>query len=412
MPVLVINCGSSSLKYQLIDVATETTLASGLADRVGINGGKEASLKHKPGAGDPIIRSAIMPDHAVAFGFVVEALTDPVTGSLKSMDEIRAVGHRVVHGGERFKESVLIDGEVMAAIEEFVALAPLHNPANLTGIRACQKYLPNVPHVAVFDTSFHQTMPPRAWMYGITWELYEQYHLRRYGFHGTSHRYVTGVATRMLEAAGVAAAHQRIVTCHLGNGCSMAAVKGGASVDTSMGFTPLEGLLMGTRCGDLDPAIVRFLIDTLGMTADAVDTYLNKKCGLLGVSGVSSDMRDVKVAATEGNTRAQLALDIFSYRVKKYVGAYAAAMGGLDAVVFTAGVGENEPMVRRETMHGMEFMGIELDDAKNEDPSVRGSTADVSKESSKVRVLVIPTNEELLIARDTDKVVAELTAAK
>jgi acetate kinase len=412
VPVLVINCGSSSLKYQLFEMATERTLASGMADRVGINGGVEASLTHKPAGGEPIVKAVAMPDHSVAFGYVVEALTDPVTGSLKSMDEIRAVGHRVVHGGERFTESVLIDDAVMAAIEDCAALAPLHNPANLTGIRACKKYLPKVPHVAVFDTAFHQTMPQHAWMYGITYELYEEHHLRRYGFHGTSHRYVTGVAAEMLEAAGIPKAEQKIITCHLGNGCSMAAVKGGKSVDTSMGFTPLEGLLMGTRCGDLDPAIVRFLVDTLGMTADDVDAYLNKRCGLLGVSGVSSDMRDVKAAAAEGNMRARVALDLFTYRVRKYVGAYGAAMGGLDAVVFTAGIGENDPKVRRESMHGMEFMGIELDDARNEDLSLRGKPVEVNKATSRVKVYVIPTDEELLIARDTDRVVAGVAAAE
>lgn len=409
MPVLVINCGSSSLKYELIDIADERTLASGVADRVGVGGGKEASLKHKiADGGEVIVREAIMPDHAVAFGYVVDALTDPETGVLRSMDEIDAVGHRVVHGGEKFKASVLIDDEVLRGIEEFAALAPLHNPANLTGIRACKKYLPHKPHVAVFDTSFHQTMPPHAWMYGIPYEIYEQHHIRRYGFHGTSHRYVTGVATKMLEALGIPRDEQRIVTCHLGNGCSMAAVKGGRSVDTTMGFTPLEGLLMGTRCGDLDPAIVTFMAETVGMTAKEIDQALNKKSGLLGVSGVSSDMRDVKAAAADGNERAQAALKLFAYRVRKYIGAYAAAMGGIDAIVFTAGIGENEPLVRREAVHGLEFLGAVMDDAKNEDSSLRGRNLEISTPESKVRVFVIPTNEELVIARDTIEVAAQV----
>ncbi len=411
MKVLVINCGSSSVKYQLLDMTDESTMAEGIADRVAVMGGRDAVLKHRRPGAEEVQIAAEMPDHSVALRYIFEALTHREHGVIKSLSEINAVGHRVVHGGERFAESVLIDEEVIKAIEEHAELAPLHNPPNLIGIRACQEHLPNVPHVAVFDTAFHQTMPEHAYLYGLPYELYEKYGVRRYGFHGTSHRYVSMIAAELLEKRGIPREQQRIVTCHLGNGCSMAAVKGGKSVDTTMGFTPLEGLLMGTRCGDLDPALVPFLMERLDMSPEEIDQYLNKKCGLLGVSGVSSDMRDVKAAALQGNRRAQIALEIFCYRVRKYVGAYAAVMGGLDAIVFTAGIGENEPLVRTKVVEGLEFLGAKIDEDKNHDDAIRGQVADISAEDAKVRVFVIPTDEELMIARDTVAIVQRLTKA-
>ncbi len=405
MLVLVVNCGSSSLKYELF--RGDESLASGLADRVGVNGGSQALLTHSTTDGKQTIE-ATMPDHTVAFGYVVQALTHPQDGVLSSLHEIDAVGHRVVHGGEQFTEAVLIDGRVLAAIEQYCKLAPLHNPPNLEGIRACQQHLPGTPMVAVFDTAFHQTMPDYAYVYALPYELYEQQRIRRYGFHGTSHRYVALEASHYLEAQGIPLAEQKIVTCHLGNGASIAAVKAGRSVDCSLGFTPLEGLMMGTRCGDLDAAIPLHLIREMGMDADEVDALLNRRSGLLGVSGVSSDMRDVIQAAREGAPRAQLALGIFCYRVRKYIGAYAAAMGGVNAVVFTAGIGENSPEIRRKCVRGLEFLDLHLDEDRNQSISANGSVAVISIDDSPSYLLVIPTDEELMIARDTARVVRKL----
>ncbi|MFO7946060.1 MAG: acetate kinase [Armatimonadota bacterium] len=408
MIVLVVNCGSSSLKYELFDTDAEQPLAGGLAERVGINGGDDAVLEHEPADAEEIVREMPMPDHEVALGAVLDILVDDAVGVIDSLDAIEAVGHRVVHGGEKFAESVLIDDEVIAAIDEFSELAPLHNPPNLTGIRACQKRLPGVPAVAVFDTAFHQTLQPRAYLYGLPYEIYEEHGVRRYGFHGTSHRYVTQVAARRLQQDhGIPPGDQKIITCHLGNGCSMAAVDGGSSIDTTLGFTPLEGLLMGTRCGDLDPAIVYFLMEKLDLDTDEIDQMLNKQSGLLGVSGVSSDMRDVKAAAHEGNRRAQAALDLFCYRVRRYIGAYAAVLEGLDAIVFTAGIGENESLVRAQALEGLEFMGIKEDTAKNEAVSKLPEGEDIATDDSDVRIYVIPTDEELMIARDTARVVGQ-----
>jgi len=406
--VLVVNCGSSSLKYELFESDVDESLASGLASRVAVGGGENARLQHQSAGKDEYLLSAPMPDHEVALGYVLEALTDPAHGVLASLSEIEAIGHRVVHGGEQFAASVLIDQAVEEAIERFCEIAPLHNPANLTGLRACKRRLPGVPQVAVFDTAFHQTLPPWAYVYGLPYELYQQRGIRRYGFHGTSHRYVVAQATAMLVERGIPPQQQRLVTCHLGNGCSVVAVKGGRSVDTSLGFTPLEGLLMGTRCGDLDPAIIPYLVHHVGMTVEQVDDLLNQQSGLLGVSGVGSDMRDLHRAIGEGNERAQLALEIFCYRVRKYIGAYAAVMGGLDAVVFTAGIGENDPVVREQSVAGLEFLGLHLDRERNEDSSLRGQAAEVATEDSPARILVIPTDEELLIARDTAQIVAAL----
>jgi len=408
LKVLVVNCGSSSLKYELFESDTGQSLASGLASRVGVNGGEEALLEQKrAGDEEKFTVQAPMPDHKVALGYVLAALTDPEEGVLGSLDEIQAIGHRVVHGGEAFSQSVLIDAVVEAAIERFCEIAPLHNPANLLGIRACRDRLPHAPMVAVFDTAFHQTLPPVAYIYGIPYELYEERKIRRYGFHGTSHRYVAGKAAEMLDKRGLAPEQQRIITCHLGNGCSITAIQGGKSVQTSMGFTPLAGLLMGTRCGDLDPALVPYLINHLGMDPEEIDDLLNKRSGLLGVSGVSSDMRDIHQAISEGNARAKLALDIFSYRLRRYIGAYATVLGGVDAVVFTAGIGENDALVREQSTRDLEFLGLYLDQTRNNDPSLRGQPADISKFDSPSRILVIPTDEELLIATDTAEIVGK-----
>jgi len=404
--VLVINCGSSSLKYRVFSMANQQVLASGLVERVGIAGGKEASLKHRPAGDDEFFEQAEMPNHEVAMRYVLAALTDPNHGVIGSLNEIKAVGHRVLHGGDRFQASVVIDDNVIAAIEDYVELGPLHNPANLMGIRACQAALPSVPQIAVFDTAFHATMPRRAFLYGLPYEFYEKDRIRRYGFHGTSHRYVTLRATKLLEARGVPAAEQKFITVHIGNGCSMAAVKGGKCIDTSMGLTPLEGLLMGTRTGDIDPAAVTAIQDKHRLSRTEIDDLLNKQSGLLGVSGVSSDMRDVKAAALDGNARAQAAVEIFCYRIQKYIGAYAAALGGIDAVVFTAGIGENDPTIRERSINELCFLGIQLDHSKNEDNSLRGKEIDIAMPESRVRVFVIPTDEELMIAQDTAVLVA------
>ena len=393
MKVLVINAGSSSLKYQLLDTATQAVLAKGLCERIGIDG----KFTYKA-PGKPTVDAAdvAMPTHAEAIQAVLTALVNPEGGVISSMNEIDAVGHRVVHGAETFACSVRIDDKVMAALEECIPLAPLHNPANITGIKACSKVMgPGVPQVAVFDTAFHQTMPPVAYTYPLPYEYYEQDKVRRYGFHGTSHRYVTQRAADML---GKPIESLKLISCHLGNGSSIAAVSGGRSVDTSMGFTPLAGLPMGTRSGDLDAGILEYLMTRHGLDIKEMVNILNKKSGVQGVSGVSSDFRDLCSARDQGNARAALALDMFNYGVKKYIGAYAAAMGGVDAVIFTAGVGENDADQRMAIASGLEFMGIKMDpDANN----IRGKEAIISAIDSKVKVLLIPTNEELMIALDT-----------
>ena len=393
MKVLVINCGSSSLKYQLIDMATEESLAQGLVERIGIEG---SVLTQKVEGKDKYIVKEQMKDHKDAIRLVLAALVDENNGVIKSMDEISAVGHRVVHGGEKYKESVVINDEVKANIEECFKLAPLHNPANMIGIKACEELMPNTPMVAVFDTAFHGTMPEDAYLYALPYELYEKHGIRKYGFHGTSHKYVSQTCA---EVMGRDIKDLKIITCHLGNGASLCAVKNGVSVDTSMGFTPLEGLAMGTRCGNIDPAIVTFLMKEEGLSVDEVNDLLNKKSGVLGISGISSDFRDIEDAAfNKDDRRAKLALKIFEYKIRTTIGAYAAAMGGVDAIVFTAGVGENGPETREKCLEGLEFLGVEIDREAN---NVRGKVREISKAVCKVKAFVIPTNEELVIARDT-----------
>ena len=398
MKVLVINAGSSSLKYQLMDTDTRTVLAKGLCERIGIDG----RLTHKVPAKDLKLEFEIaMPTHAEAIQSVLDALTSAEHGVIRSMSEIDAVGHRVVHGGEKFAASARIDADVMAALEECIPLAPLHNPANITGIKACQAVMPSTPMVAVFDTAFHQTMPARSYIYALPYEYYEKDKVRRYGFHGTSHRYVSARAAALL---GKPIEKLKIITCHLGNGSSVSAIDGGRSVDTSMGFTPLAGVPMGTRSGDLDAGILEYLMNKYGMDIKEMLNVLNKKSGVLGISGVSSDFRDLEEAAKAGNDRAQLALDSFQYSVKKLVGAYAAAMGGVDAIVFTAGVGENDAVTRMAIASGLEFMGVKMDAEAN---NTRGHEAVVSAADSKVKVLLIPTDEELMIAMDTAEIVGK-----
>ena len=400
MKVLVINCGSSSLKYQVLDMTGETLLAKGMVDRIGIDG---SCLKHeKVNVEDKYILEIPIADHTAAIECVLTALLDPVYGVLKSMDEIGAVGHRVVHAGEKYAWSVIIDDAVIAALKECIDLAPLHNPPNLMGIAACQKLLPDKPMVAVFDTAFHQTMPPESYIYAIPYEYYTKYGIRRYGFHGTSHKYVAERAAYML---GVNIEDLKIITCHLGNGASVSAIKRGKCVDTSMGFTPLAGLSMGTRSGDIDPAIISFISDKEGLNAEEVVAILNKKSGILGVSGISSDFRDVEDAIAEGNERAELALNVFVRNVRFYIGAYIAEMNGLDALVFTAGVGENDMEARDLICNDLGNLGIKLDLIKNR---VRGKETIISRDDSKVAILLIPTNEELMIARDTYRLTKDL----
>ncbi|MGL6202174.1 MAG: acetate kinase [Lachnospiraceae bacterium] len=389
MNVLVINCGSSSLKFQLINSETEGVLAKGLCERIGIDG----KLTYSPQGGEKENSDKPMPTHTEAIQYVIEALTNSKTGVIKSLDEIQAVGHRVVHGGEKFASSTVINEEVLKAVEECNDLAPLHNPANLIGIRACQKLMPNVPMVGVFDTAFHQTMPERAYMYGLPYEYYEKYKVRRYGFHGTSHSFVSARAAEILDRDDA-----KVIVCHLGNGSSICAVDAGKSVDTSMGLTPLEGLVMGTRSGDIDPTIMEFLAQKENLDIAGVMNVLNKKSGVAGLSGVSSDFRDLGEAADAGNHRAKVALEVFSYRVAKYVGSYAAAMKGVDLIAFTAGIGENDAVVREMVSEQLEFLGFTLDKAAN---NVRGEEREISTPDSNVKVFVIPTNEELAIARET-----------
>jgi acetate kinase len=394
MNILVINAGSSSLKYQLLNPDTGVLLAKGLCERIGIDG----KFTYKPQIEGKKVLDAVdvaMPTHSEAIQAVLKALADRDNGVIGSMKEIDAVGHRVVHGGEAFNRSVLIDETVMKAVEDCIPLAPLHNPANITGIRACQKVMPGVPMVAVFDTAFHQTMPAKAYTYALPYEYYEKDKVRRYGFHGTSHKYVAGRAAAML---GRQPGELKLISCHLGNGSSVTAVDGGKSVDTSMGFTPLAGLPMGTRSGDLDAGILQFLMNKYQLSIDEMLNILNKKSGVLGVSGVSSDFRDLEAAGKEGNARAALAVEMFNYGVKKLIGAYAAAMGGVDAIIFTAGVGENSANQRLAIASGLEFMGVKMDAEANQ---VRGREAVISAPDSRVKVLLIPTNEELMIARET-----------
>ena len=395
--ILVINAGSSSLKYQLINMEGESVIAKGLVERIGID---HSVIKHRP-AGKPQVEIEMpIPDHEEAMGAVISALTDREHGVIDDLSSIAAVGHRVVHGGEKFSSSVIIDDQVMACIRENVEIAPLHNPANIMGIEACQKVMPSVPMVAVFDTAFHAKMPREAYLYGLPYEAYTEYKVRRYGFHGTSHSYVSKRAAAILnkDIKGL-----KIITCHLGNGSSIAAVKNGISVDTSMGFTPLEGLVMGSRSGDIDAAIVPHLMNKMGMTIDQTIGYLNKKSGVLGLSGVSSDFRDLWAAAEQGNERAQTALDVFCYKIKKYIGSYAAAMGGVDVITFAGGIGENDSQIRKLSCAGLEFMGVQIDDGVND--GLRSREAVISSGASRVVVMVVPTDEELVIARDTSELV-------
>lgn len=392
MNILVINCGSSSLKYQLIDSDSEKVLAKGLCERIGIDG---SLLTHTPAGKDKVKVETPMPNHTVAIQLVIDALTNAEHGVIKSLSEIGAVGHRVVHGGEKFASSVVVTDEVIKAIEEVSDLAPLHNPANLIGISACQEIMPGVPMVAVFDTAFHQTMPEKAYMYGLPYEYYEKYKVRRYGFHGTSHDYVSNRAAEML---GKNRDDMKIIVCHLGNGGSVSAVNHGKCVDTSMGMTPLEGLIMGTRSGDIDPAICDFICQKEGLTPADMNNILNKKSGVLGMSGISSDFRDIEDAEAKGDKRAAVALDAFYYRVAKYIGAYTAAMNGVDAIAFTAGVGENNGIGRAIICEYLQYLGTEIDVEKN---NIRGEERIISKEGSKVALLCVPTNEELAIARQT-----------
>ena len=391
MNVLVINCGSSSLKYQLINSDSEAVLAKGLCERIGIDG----RLVYQKTGCDKEITEAAMPTHKEAIQMVLDALTNDKTGAIGSLKEVNAVGHRVVHGGEKFAKSVVITDEVIAAVEECNDLAPLHNPANLIGIRVCSELMPGVPQVAVFDTAFHQTMPEKAFLYGIPRKYYDEDGIRRYGFHGTSHQFVSLETAKVL---GKDIKDLKIIVCHLGNGASVTAVKGGESVDTSMGLTPLEGLIMGTRSGDLDPAIIEFIANKENKTASEVLNILNKESGVYGLSGVSSDFRDVKAARAEGNKVAAAALDAYAYRVAKYIGAYTAAMNGVDAIAFTAGLGENDDITRKAICEYLGYLGTELDEVKND---VHGETAIISTDDSKVTLLCVPTNEELMIARDT-----------
>jgi acetate kinase len=399
MKVLVLNCGSSSVKYQFISTDDKIVLAKGLIERIGSS---TAILTHQRYDGDTIKITGEILDHDIAIEYVIAVLLSKNHGVIKDRSEIEAVGHRVVHGGEDFSGSVLITDAVIQTLRENIELAPLHNPPNIKGIIACQKHLPDVPQVGVFDTAFHQKMPPKAYLYGIPYVLYKKYKIRRYGFHGTSHLYVSKRAAELMNKPYE---EMKIITCHLGNGCSVAAIDRGMSIDTSMGFTPLEGLLMGTRCGDLDPSIPLHVMVKEELTIAEVNTMLNKHSGLMGISGVSNDMREIIKTMNEGNERSKFAFEVFCYRIKKYIGAYTAALGGLDAVVFTGGIGENSFEVRKEVLSNLEFLGIELDDEKN---LIKNGERIITKEKSKVKVFVIPTNEELVIALDTAQIVSEI----
>lgn len=400
MKVLVVNAGSSSLKYQLFDTSTNDVVAKGICERIGIDG----KITHKMPGRENYVAEVAMPNHSVATRILIETLTSKKYGCIKSMDEIEAVGHRIVHGGAYFSESVLVTPENIAKLELCRDLAPLHTGPHLMGIKGITDEMPNVPQVLVFDTAFHQTMPDYAWMYAISYDMYEKYSIRRYGAHGTSHRYVSGEMCKLLgRTEGT-----KIITCHIGNGSSISAVKDGKVIDTSMGFTPLDGVEMGTRCGSIDPAIVTFIMEHEGYTPAEMSDYMNKKCGMLGVSGLSSDSRDIEAAILEGNERAKLAANILAYEIKKYIGSYTAAMNGLDAIVFTAGMGENNPELRERVCTDMEYYGIKLDKELNAKMHHQPNSVRLSSEDSKVQVWLIPTNEELVIATDTERIVKSL----
>ena len=401
MKVLVVNAGSSSLKYQLFDTNSGDVLAKGNCERIGIEGSR---LIHKASGKDSYVKEMPLKDHSEAMKLVVDALLDKEVGCLASVDEIEAIGHRVVHGGPYFTKSVLVTDEVMETLSKCTSYAPLHTSAHIMGIKGCKSVMPSTPEVLVFDTAFHQTMPKEAFMYGISYDMYEDYQIRRYGAHGTSHRYVSG---EMIKLMGGEAEGTKIVTCHIGNGSSITAVKDGKCIDTSMGFTPLDGVLMGTRCGAIDPAIVPFIMEKKGYTPAQMETYMNKKCGFEGISGVGSDSRDVEKAMFEGNERAKLVYDMLCYQIKKYVGSYSAAMGGLDAIVFTAGIGEHAPYIREHALEGLEYIGVKLDKERN--TFGHSSTpVKLSADDSKVQIYMIPTNEELVIAQDTEAIVKAL----
>ena len=396
MNVLVVNAGSSSLKYQLFDTTTDTVIAKGVCERIGIDG----RIKHSrllPTAAD-FVQDTAMPNHTAAIKCVVDALLSKEHGCVSSMSEIEAVGHRVVHGGAFFSQSMLLTDDVLAKLEQCHDFAPLHTPAHIQGIKGCLGVMPTTPQVLVFDTAFHQTMPQEAYMYGLSYDMYEEYGIRRYGAHGTSHRYVAGEMAKLLDKP---VEETKIVTCHIGNGSSISAVKGGKCIDTSMGFTPLAGVLMGTRCGDIDPAIVPYIMNKKGYTPDEMADYMNKQCGLLGISGIGSDCRDIEAAIAAGNDRAKLSFDILSYQIKKLIGSYTAAMGGLDAIVFTAGIGENNSYIRKNSCSDLEYLGVKMDEEKNAATFGRNGKTKLSTEDSRVQIWMLPTNEELVIARDT-----------
>ena len=401
MKVLVVNAGSSSLKYQLFDTSCGAVLAKGNCERIGIEGSR---LIHKISGKEDFIKETPLNDHSEAMKLVVEALLDKNVGCLNSVGEIEAIGHRVVHGGAYFTQSVLVTDEVMETLSKCISYAPLHTPVHIMGIKGCKAVMPNTPEVLVFDTAFHQTMEKEVYMYGISYDMYEDYQIRRYGAHGTSHRYVSG---EMVKLLGGNPEGTKIVTCHIGNGSSITAVKDGKCVDTSMGFTPLDGILMGTRCGAIDPAIVPFIMEKKGYTPAQMEAYMNKKCGFEGIGGVGSDSRDVEKAMAEGNERAKLVYDMLCYQIKKYIGSYSAAMGGLDAIVFTAGIGEHSPYIREHALENLEYLGVKLDKERN--TFGHSSTpVKISKDDSKVAIYMIPTNEELVIAQDTEAIVSKL----
>ncbi|MDH2336980.1 MAG: acetate kinase [Clostridium perfringens] len=398
MKILIINCGSSSLKYKLIDMANEKDIIEGIVERIGLD---QSRLVQKNELREKYILEKEIKDHKEAIDIVLNTLVDPKVGVIKSIDEITAVGHRVVHGGERYSSSIIINEEVIKYLEECSKLAPLHNPANIIGIRACQSLMPNKEMVAVFDTAFHGTLPEKAYIYAIDYALYKEHKIRKYGFHGTSHKYVSH---KVAEAMGKDIKDLKIITCHLGNGASISAIKGGQCIDTTMGFTPLAGIPMGTRSGNIDPSIIPFLVEECGYTIEEVSESLNKKSGVLGISGVSSDFRDIEDAASKGDKRAQLALDIFHYRIRAEIGSFIVNMGGVDVIVFTAGVGENSPETREECLKDLEFLGLTLDREKNK---VRGKLTEISQADSKIKAYVVPTNEELMIAKETVELIGE-----
>ncbi|EOU1137370.1 acetate kinase [Clostridium perfringens] len=398
MKILIINCGSSSLKYKLIDMANEKDIIEGIVERIGLD---QSRLVQKNELREKYILEKEIKDHKEAIDIVLNTLVDPKVGVIKSIDEITAVGHRVVHGGERYSSSIIINEEVIKYLEECSKLAPLHNPANIIGIRACQSLMPNKEMVAVFDTAFHGTLPEKAYIYAIDYDLYKDHKIRKYGFHGTSHKYVSH---KVAEAMGKDIKDLKIITCHLGNGASISAIKGGQCIDTTMGFTPLAGIPMGTRSGNIDPSIIPFLVEECGYTIEEVSESLNKKSGVLGISGVSSDFRDIEDAASNGDKRAQLALDIFHYRIRAEIGSFIVNMGGVDVIVFTAGVGENSPETREECLKDLEFLGLTLDKEKNK---VRGKLAEISQADSKIKAYVVPTNEELMIAKETVELISK-----